>query len=67
MCFSFFKDGGDLLLASCAQDTLIRIWRVSLDNKIQESKLDMVHDVLQELKLTSNIFNVVDKGTTKKE
>ncbi|XP_078357797.1 elongator complex protein 2-like isoform X6 [Oculina patagonica] len=57
------EDGGDLLLASCSQDTFIRIWRVSLGNRIQES--NTVQDELEELKLTSNVFSVTDKGVDK--
>jgi len=59
------EDGGDLLLASCAQDTFIRIWRISHDNKIHKSKANNVHDELQELKLTSNIFNITNRGLEK--
>ncbi|XP_074610672.1 elongator complex protein 2-like [Acropora palmata] len=54
------EDGGDLLLASCAQDAFIRIWRISSKNKIDGPEID-----LQELKLTSNIFNVTDSGVDK--
>ena len=57
-----FSDHGDLLLASCAQDTFIRIWRVSSDNKVQEAEPEILCDKMPELKLTSNIFSVADKG-----
>ena len=57
-----FSDCGDLLLASCAQDTFIRIWRVSSDNKVQEAEPEILCDKIPELKLTSNIFSVADKG-----
>ena len=57
-----FSDRGDLLLASCAQDTFIRIWRVSSDNKVQEAEPENLCDKMPELKLTSNIFSVADKG-----
>ncbi|XP_073239641.1 elongator complex protein 2-like [Porites lutea] len=56
------EDRGDLLLASCAQDTFIRIWRVSSDNKVQEAEPEILCDKMPELKLTSNIFSVADKG-----
>lgn len=58
----FFSDHGDLLLASCAQDTFIRIWRVSSDSKVQETRPEILCDKMPELKLTSNIFSVADKG-----
>ena len=54
-------DGGDLLLASCSQDSFIRTWRISCANKIQE--YNTLNDELEELKLTSNVFSVTDKGT----
>ena len=56
-----YKDGGDLLLASSSQDSFIRIWRISLGSKIQETST--LRDELEELKLTSNVFSVTDKGT----
>jgi elongator complex protein 2 len=35
------SDGGDLLLASAAQDTLIRVWRISSEvSKDQQSQSD---------------------------
>jgi len=60
---SFFSaDGGDLLLASCSQDSLIRIWRISRANRIPEC--NPLNDELEELKLTSNVFSVTYKGTS---
>ena len=56
----FFADDGDLLLANCSQDSFIRIWRISRANKIQEH--NTLNDELEELKLTSNVFSVTDKG-----
>ena len=58
----FSADGGDLLLASCSQDSLIRIWRISRANKILEC--NPLNDELEELKLTSNVFSVTYKGTS---
>ncbi|KAJ7377066.1 Elongator subunit elp2 [Desmophyllum pertusum] len=59
------EDGGDLLLASCSQDGFIRIWRIALANKSQEANSDALQDAFEELKLTSNVFSVIDKGVDK--
>ena len=49
-------DTGDLLLASCAQDAYIRLWRVSMETEVATPTSN------QELKLTSNIFST-DRGS----
>ena len=61
-CF-YFTDGGDLLLVSCSQDSFIRIWRISLSLKYPESNSDVLQDEFKELKLTSNVFSVINEGT----
>lgn len=38
--FYLFSDGGDLLLASAAQDTLIRVWRISPEVRKDQSQSD---------------------------
>ena len=61
---------GDLLLASCAQDAYIRLWRVAAKDKATPpassattSDGDSV-DEEGELKLTGNVFGVVDERKT---
>ena len=55
---------GDLLLASCAQDAYIRLWRIAReknDTGMVDSKI--VRDGKEEegeLKLTGNRFTVID-------
>ena len=56
---------GDLLLASCAQDSYIRLWRVTKDCNIKETGDSTVSSVTTEedegdLKLTGNVFSIVD-------
>ena len=53
-------DSGDLLLASCSQDCAIRIWRVSSSSRT--STQNEVEKEFDELRLTSNIFTVMDSG-----
>ena len=45
-------DAGDLLLASCSQDTCIRLWRIAPEQGIPEK------DKQEELQLTGNTFSV---------
>nr|XP_058967609.1 elongator complex protein 2-like [Pocillopora verrucosa]XP_058967610.1 elongator complex protein 2-like [Pocillopora verrucosa] len=59
------EDGGDLLLVSCSQDSFIRIWRISLSLKYPESDSDILQDEFKELKLTSNVFSVINEGSSK--
>ena len=70
---SNIADGsGDLLLASCAQDTYIRLWRVAKDkDKATPSAVAATTDGDDdensvddegELKLTGNMFQVKDEG-----
>ncbi|PFX24811.1 Elongator complex protein 2 [Stylophora pistillata] len=59
------EDGGNLLLVSCSQDSFIRIWRISLSTTYPVTNSDIVQDEFKELKLTSNVFSVTDKGSSK--
>ena len=70
---SNIPDGsGDLLLASCAQDMYIRLWRVAKDkDKATPSAVAATTDDDDdengvddkgELKLTGNMFQVKDEG-----
>lgn len=57
-CFKNFADG-DILLASCAQDCLIRIWKVFA----KEENVGDFQDV-DAIKLTEDVFEVQTKGET---
>ena len=47
---------GDLLLASCSQDTSIRLWRITQQQQQQQQ------DQEEELKLKGNTFTVSGSG-----
>ena len=69
LLFLFFASdrSGDVLLASCAQDAYIRLWRVSKEKRNAESAVlpsGEKEDEGEELKLTGNVFTVVDKDKT---
>nr|XP_006823801.1 PREDICTED: elongator complex protein 2-like [Saccoglossus kowalevskii] len=55
----FAVDGNDLLLASCSQDTFIRIWRISISIK---SSQPLVFNPDTEIKLKENTFIGTEKG-----
>ena len=53
------RERGDLLLASCSQDTSIRLWRISQQQ--QECKQQQQQEEEEELKLKGNTF-VLESG-----
>ena len=70
-CFTILDGSGDLLLASCAQDAYIRLWRVARKDKATppstssaatgEEGDGVVDEDEGELKLTGNVFLAVDE------
>ena len=65
MYYYVLDGGGDLLLASCAQDAYIRLWRVARDKPTPSPCSAATTEPIEdegELKLTGNVFQVVDEG-----
>ena len=55
------REGGDLLLASCSQDTSIRLWRISQQQQQQQqedSKQRPPQEEDDELRLKGNVFTL---------
>ena len=65
ICSYIILDGsGDLLLASCAQDAYIRLWRVAKDKATPSTSSGATSERIEddgELKLTGNVFQVMDE------
>ena len=64
-CISYIDGSGDLLLASCAQDAYIRLWRVARDKATSSPSSAATTEPIEdegELKLTGNVFQVVNEG-----
>ncbi|XP_071484227.1 elongator complex protein 2-like [Diadema antillarum] len=58
-CLEFaYDDNGDLLLASCAQDCFIRLWRISCSSSQAETSSDQI----QEIQLKKNKFSISHEG-----
>lgn len=55
-----FLDDGDIMLASCSQDNLIRVWRIDKASLADES--GSMDDNMKSLELTSNKFSVAYGG-----
>ena len=55
------RERDDLLLASCAQDTTIRLWRIT--HQQQQCKQQQEGVVDEELKLKGNVF-LLESGTS---
>ena len=67
LCFNILDGSGDLLLASCAQDAYIRLWRVTTDKATPSQNSAATSEPIKddgELKLTGNIFQLMDEGKT---
>lgn len=59
----YLVDCGDLMLASCSQDSSVRVWRIVIEQASDQSSNDIESEI-EDLMLTSNIFNAIWKGKT---